>query len=103
MALKSKKIEYDNGQTKSSENEQKLLSPTKNFSIHLKNIEMLSKNKHICFEKEPIIEKIFIGNTNQRSRQYRECATNRLAKIGIPHIIISPDSSDSENYTEVRQ
>jgi hypothetical protein len=64
---------------------------------------MLSQSKHIRFKKEPIIKEIRIGDTNQRSGQYRECTKDRLAKIRIPHVITSPDSSHSENYTEVCQ
>jgi hypothetical protein len=95
----SREIKYDDGQTESLE----ILSPTKNLSIHPKNIEMLSQNGYVRIEKKPIIEEIYINNTNQKPKQHRECAMNRLAKNRIPHIIISPNSSDSEDYTEVRQ
>jgi hypothetical protein len=78
----SRKFEYDNGQIESFGNEQRLLSPTKNLSIHPRNSKMLSKSGYVYFEKEPIIEKVCI---------------NRLAKNRIPYIITSSNFSDSEN------
>jgi hypothetical protein len=101
MALNSRKIKYDDGQTESSGDEQRLLSPTKNLSIHPRNTKMLFNSGHVRFEKEPIIKEICISNTNQRSGQCRKCSKNKLKKIHIPHVITSPNSSDSEDYTEV--
>jgi hypothetical protein len=46
-----------------------------------------------------IIEEVWVGAFGQ----CRECSKNRLEKIRIPRIITFPDSSDSENYTEVCQ
>jgi hypothetical protein len=73
--------------------------PPKTFQF----IKMLSNSGYVRFKKEPIIEEICISDTDKRSGQYRECTKNRLEKIHMPRIITSPDSSDSENYTEVCQ
>jgi hypothetical protein len=62
----SRKIKYDDGQTELSGNEQRLLSPTKNLSIHSRNSKMLSDSGHICFKEEPIIEEISISDIDQR-------------------------------------
>jgi hypothetical protein len=97
----SQKIKYNNGQIELSGNEWRLLSPTKNLSIHPRNTKMLSKSGYVYFEKEPIIEEACISDTDQRPRQHRECITNRLTKNHKP--ITSSNSSDSENYTEVCQ
>jgi hypothetical protein len=99
----SRKIKYDDGQTESSGDEWRLLSPTKNLSIHSRNTAMLPNSGHVCFKKEQIIEEICIGDTNKRSGQCQKCSKNRLEKIHIPCVITTPNSSDSEDYTEVRQ
>jgi hypothetical protein len=99
----SRKIKYDDRQTESFGDEQRLFSPTKNLLIHSGNTKMLSNNRHVCLKKEPIIEEICTCDSNQRPGQYREYSKNRLEKIRIPCVITSPDSSDSENYTKVCQ
>jgi hypothetical protein len=96
-----RKIKYDNGQTESSGNEWRLLSPTKNLSNHSRNSKVLSNRGYVCLKKEPISEEICISDSHKGSGQCRECHKNRLEKVRIPHIITSPNSSDSEDYTEV--
>jgi hypothetical protein len=65
--LYSRKIKYDNRQTESSGDDRRLLSPTKNLSIHPRDTKMLSSGGHVGFKKKLIIEGICIGDTNQRT------------------------------------
>jgi hypothetical protein len=51
-------------QIESFGNEWRLLSPTKNLSIHSRDIKMLFNSRHVRFKKEPIIEEVCIGITD---------------------------------------
>jgi hypothetical protein len=54
-------------------------------------------------KKNRLLKKYASAIPTKDPDKYRECTKNRLKKVCIPHIITSPDSSDSENYTEICQ